>query len=527
MKQSDLTIGGDRTDMNMYSLFDIFPENNKELILEFSSQISALVLSQQKDGVTVISTRIYKAVRQDLLLLTEDAKQRRSRTTGVICNVFTERIYAGDVLKVRVKVLQAIKNSIGKYLFRSLKGWAQTEAEFQKINLFFDRVMLELINNHTDNKASKQDKELIRKLKIVKNDLQLQLNLMYQFIKSSPVGLAGCDDEFNVKFWNPMAARMTGYEQSFIIGKNFDTILSGKSRAVFRRKIPPEEHIRVRRLKINIQTKTGGNFHSLISMNRIGSADKVPIRYVISFADLSIEEKLHTQVQKIDQLSALARLADAIMHDIRNPISALALNIDVLSQIMEESDMHSVQIEKVLQKINRQIGELGRNLNQYVGYSGITELQMEPFDLGEILEELFLDTKVRASAGNVKLQYKRPRTDLTVYGDWRQLVRVFRNLLDNALESVDRAGEINITARHRSGNIYITVADNGTGIPPENIHSIYQPYFTTKQNGTGLGLFIVREIVRGHHGKIYCTSKARYGTRFTVSLPTPEKYKKE
>ena len=511
---------------NTFRQTGFFTESSQEFVAGLRSRIPAEILSGTDRRVNSLLTRIYKGFCMDLEAAAAGTGQKKLHSTAVIRNNFSEAVYTAETSRIRLRVWLALKNTVFQYIDPGTSD--KQKRKFSGFATYvLDRVLIELTDApKAVSKESRKDKELIQKLKIVKNDLQVQLNLMYQFIKSSPVGLAGCDDQLKVQFWNPMAVRMTGYEQSFIIGKNFDKILSVRSREVFRKKISHREQSRVRRLKLNIKTKTGGNFHSLISINPVSSGEPVPIRYVISFTDLSIEEIMQTQVRKIDQLSALARLADAIMHDIRNPISALALNIDVLTGILEENRLTSAGMEKVLEKINRQIGELTRNLNQYVGYSGITELQMEPFDLNELMDELVLDTRVQGSVRNISLTYKKSRKDLTIYGDWRQLVRAFRNLINNALEAVGKKGRIDIATRVSNGNIHFSVIDNGPGIPPENIHSIYQPYFTTKQNGTGLGLFIVREIVREHRGKIYCTSKPGFGTRFTISLPRLQKSKR-
>lgn len=502
----------------------IFPASNPDFIAALREHIPDGTATGSETQVNSLLLRIYKNFLLDLDSVLAGDDPPKLRTATVIRNFFRETVFSVETAHKRLIFWLALKNTVYEQINVHASGRLKKELSGSASHIL-DRVLIEMTAvPQAVSKESRKDKELIRKLKIVKNDLQVRLNLMYQFIKSSPVGLAGCDDRMKVKFWNPMAVRMTGYEQSYIIDKNFDRVLSARSREVFRKKISQREHSRVRRLKLNIKTKTGGNFHSLISLNPITSGEPVPIRYVISFTDLSIEEIMQTQVRKIDQLSALARLADAIMHDIRNPISALALNIDIMTQILEEKNLTTAGMQKVLDKINRQIGELTRNLGQYVGYSGITELQMEPFDLNEVLDELILDTRVQGSQRNISLAYKKSRKELMIYGDWRQLVRAFRNLINNALEAVGKKGQIDIITRVSNGNIHFSVIDNGPGIPAENIHSIYQPYFTTKQNGTGLGLFIVREIVREHRGKIYCTSKSGYGTRFTISLP---KLKKE
>jgi signal transduction histidine kinase len=273
-------------------------------------------------------------------------------------------------------------------------------------------------------------------------------------------------------------------------------------------------------MKLNIQTRDGGIFNAYVFMSRLKTEIKQKVQYIFNIVDLSKDEKLKTQLEKIEQLGAIARLSDAIMHDVRNPINSLALNIDVLTQLHTKRSFHSEEMSDILVKINRQISTLAQNLNRYVGYSKITELKLEPIDVGETLNELILDTHLLLTEKRISLNFRQPKSQLLINGDWNQIIRVFRNLIDNAIDAIGTKGSIDVTVRKRNNNIIISIVDSGSGINPENLLNVFKPYFTTKDKGSGLGLFIVREIVRAHHGRIYCKSSVDQGTRFTVSIPT-------
>lgn len=109
--------------------------------------------------------------------------------------------------------------------------------------------------------------------------------------------------------------------------------------------------------------------------------------------------------------------------------------------------------------------------------------------------------------------------ELQVFGDWLQLQRIFMNLLDNAADAIGRKGTIELRLRRRGKRVLVSFSDDGRGMTPAEKRRIYTPYFSTKPSGTGLGLFVVREIVRAHRGRITCVTRPGQGTRFTLSFP--------
>jgi PAS domain S-box-containing protein len=363
-----------------------------------------------------------------------------------------------------------------------------------------------------------RNNKTIENLKIVKSDLQKQLNLTYQLIKASPVGLAGCDSKLNVQLWNPVAEKLTGYKLSDIIGNSILAVFTLPSQNLIQNHFLSASS-RKRRLKLNIQTKYGGIFNAYVSIIKLESTIKQKIQYTINFIDLGSEEILKSQLEKIEQLGAIARLSDAIMHDVRNPINALALNIDVLTQLLPAGSIIDSNISTIIEKIDRQISTLSSNLNRYVGYSRITELKVDPLDIRDPLNELILETRHSLAGRQISLNYHRSRNKLMILGDWNQLNRVFRNLIDNAVDAIETKGVIDIYVKQRNNNIVVSIKDDGHGIEQENLPNVFKSYFTTKEKGNGLGLFIVREIIRAHNGRVYCTSSSGKGARFTVSIP--------
>ena len=502
---------------------DIF-ENHEELITKIKHSFLAIddtkISDHQIDQLVKIIEEIINSFKKDLQKDVSKKHHKANNLTKTIITLSQEKNGLLSNLYKQIQVLIVIRKVLTEN-FSSMRSDRLVEKE-QAISIWnvLDNASLNLCKRYEaeNTKNTHRDKSIIEKLKIVKNDLQRQLNSTYQLIKDLPIGMAGCDSDLNIKLWNPTAVNMTGYRPADIIGNSILNIFSTPSQNVFLSHLT-HEYSRIKRLKLNIQTKEGGIFNAFVFNNKLTTEVKQNIQYIINFIDLRKDEKLKSQLEKIEQLSAIARLSDAIMHDVRNPINSLALNIDVLTQLFSGKFSFSEDLNEILNKINRQISNLTNNLKQYIGYSKITELLFEPIDIREPLNELILDTRHQILGRNINITYHGSDKKLMIYGDWNQLIRVFRNLMDNAIDAIGNKGNIDVFVKKTNKNVNISMVDDGRGIKSENLPNVFRPYFTDKEKGSGLGLFIVREIVRAHNGKVYCYSTINQGSRFTVSIP--------
>jgi len=396
--------------------------------------------------------------------------------------------------------------------------------QLSRLNRILDKTIVSLNEwwEHEQQKQHLDDLIVVEELKIVKNDLQQQLNTIYQILKESPIGIVGCDDEFNVQIWNSMATKLTGFQQADILRKSFLDLLNAESRQQFLEKVNSEKRL-INRFRLKIKSREGTEFRAIISLSRIKFMTNNRVKHVISFLDLKNDQTIRSQYRKINQLSGIARLASAIMHDIRNPINSLGLNLEVLEQLIEPAQSANPLIEEILQKVYRQIGLLSQSLNQYLQYSRLIELSFEPLEITTQLANLITELRHEYISKNIVLKFRKPEREQWVSGDWFQLRRALVNIIQNATEILGAEGIIQLAASQKNGKLLIRIIDNGPGIESERLKKIFEPYYSTKKTGTGLGLFIVREIVHSHHGRIYCTSKPGAGARFTISLPVISK----
>lgn len=219
-----------------------------------------------------------------------------------------------------------------------------------------------------------------------------------------------------------------------------------------------------------------------------------------------------------EKLASIGHLAASIAHEINNPLMPIALLLEQLEEslraakfpidfqdleIVRENVMRIQRIVRSLLDFARQDAEL-RVLDVSRLLFAVEKLNRHSFEM----ERMQISTEVEKS--------------LLVYGSKDQLEAVFMNLVLNARAAMKSGGRLSIRAYAQEQQVITHFEDTGSGIPPENLDRIFDPFFSTKQTGTGLGLFVCYGVIQGHHGTISVESEVGKGTRFTISLPRHE-----
>jgi two-component system nitrogen regulation sensor histidine kinase NtrY len=221
-------------------------------------------------------------------------------------------------------------------------------------------------------------------------------------------------------------------------------------------------------------------------------------------------------------MEAWREVARRIAHEIKNPLTPIQLSAERLRKRyarMLEDD--GGILDKCTTTIIQQVDELKNLVNEFAQFARLPSAQLTSNDLNEIVSEaLFL---FKEGHKDIEFQFHSeviPQLEL----DREQIKRVLINLLDNAVAAVNGAGEIRLsTAFDRArGVVTLEVADNGCGLTTETRSRIFEPYFSTKENGTGLGLTIVSQIIEDHRGYVRALNNEPRGTRFSIELPVRE-----
>jgi signal transduction histidine kinase len=232
--------------------------------------------------------------------------------------------------------------------------------------------------------------------------------------------------------------------------------------------------------------------------------------------DITEQQKTRERLMHSERLAAMGRLSAQVAHEIRNPLSSLALNVDLLA---DECAPLGEEAQHLLQAITREVERLTEVTEEYLRLSRLRPPVMGREDVGHLLSELvsFMSEDMRRRGVECSLALGE---GAEVLADPAQLRQALMNILRNSLESMPTGGQLRVTTRRQLGTIEIEVRDSGIGMNEHVLGRIFDPFYTTKDGGTGLGLPITQQIVAEHGGEISCDSQPGSGTAIRVALPT-------
>lgn len=227
-------------------------------------------------------------------------------------------------------------------------------------------------------------------------------------------------------------------------------------------------------------------------------------------------ERLHrTQMSRAEHLATLGEMATGLAHEIRNPLAGIAGVIEIIGRDLPSSSPARSVVKDVRQEISR-INQIVTDLLQTARPH---PPRVRKSDLNVTVEHAVMLGRQQALAKSVEINLHKDASLPEVEHDSDQIHQVLLNLLLNALQAIDQRGKIEVTLSRRGSNAAIEVTDNGRGIPPDHLPNIFRPFYTTKGEGTGLGLSLARRIIEDHQGHIDVSSTVGKGTTFAVILP--------
>jgi signal transduction histidine kinase len=230
--------------------------------------------------------------------------------------------------------------------------------------------------------------------------------------------------------------------------------------------------------------------------------------------------------QKLDEhLAMLGRLACTLSHEIRNPLGALFVLIDVLEEELQQPMAdHSAQVPQILTDMKMMLSRMDDLVQDYLSLARLAELRLEPVELGAVVETYAQEMHKQCSCRGITLSLDGLSSLGQVNLHQNAFRRVLINLMQNAIDAMPPGGELILRGRQAGSWASLGVQDTGEGMSADQLSQLFVPFHTTKANGTGLGLYVVREILAAHGGVITVTSTPGIGTTCLVRLPlaTPE-----
>src|SRR5579862_8897516 len=281
----------------------------------------------------------------------------------------------------------------------------------------------------------------------------------------------------------------------------------------------------VQRPMVELQEKIGqvgaGDLNVSVSFSRrndeIGELGRNFNRMVEQLRETRKEiERLHqTQMSRAEHFATLGELAAGLAHEIRNPLAGIAGVVEIVGRdLPPESPARAV-----VKDVRIEIAQINRILTDLLQTARPHPPAIRRSNLNTTVEHAVMLARQQALSRPIEITFTKNSALPEIEHDSDQIHQVLLNLLLNAIQAIEGTGQIRVDIEARGDSAAMIVSDTGRGIPSEHLPNIFRPFYTTKGNGTGLGLSLARRIVEQHHGRIEVTSAVGKGSKFVVSLP--------
>lgn len=342
-----------------------------------------------------------------------------------------------------------------------------------------------------------------QRLEYTSADLQTARALNENIVVSIPSGLIGYGLDGRVIFFNPSAERITGIESATALGQRLSDLLPSLAEQ-------PDRPASIR-WEARFRTPAGEARTLGLARSALMDGSGAQVGWLVIFRDLSRVRQLEMRIRRSEKFAAIGRMAAGIAHEIRNPLASMSGSI----QMMRGGDADPMQA-RLMDIVLREIDRLNQLISDFLQFARPSPPDLREVDLAELLAEVQTMFDNRGEAARLVIEVDEP---CGVWADPARLRQVVWNLLLNAADAMPQSGQITIRAERREDDVRIAVQDDGVGMAPDVIEHIFDPFYTTKPEGTGLGLAQVHRIVEEHAGTLEVDSRPDVGTTFTVVLP--------
>jgi PAS domain S-box-containing protein len=320
---------------------------------------------------------------------------------------------------------------------------------------------------------------------------------------------------------NHTAAALLGVPPEALVGKPLIAFIAQHDRRVFHAQMSRlMKHKRVQAWEIHIQPHRGHPFPADITIAVSRGVQGMRTTLLWLLRDLTERKRFEEELRHAEQLTLLGKLAASVAHEIRNPLSTVFLHTDLLEEELQQlpAAPHAPLLE-FLAEIKTGLTRMRDIAEDYLSLARLRHLQPAPADFGAFLTA-FAQTQQPSCARHGTTLSLEGIADLgEVWFRQSTFHRALLNLVQNAIDAMPQGGTLTLRGQRTATHLTLEVSDTGVGIPAEQLSLLFTPLRTTKPQGTGLGLYVVREIIAAHGGTLTVQSEPGRGTTFTITLP--------
>jgi two-component system sensor histidine kinase AtoS len=355
-----------------------------------------------------------------------------------------------------------------------------------------------------------------------------KLEQVYQFhkgvVQNISSGIITIDFEGGITFVNTTALKLIEYEYSELVGKSVRVLFADQNECEQILNILLKNKNMFESKEVNILSRSRKIIPIGFTTTLLDIADVKYNGVVLSFRDLTNIHNFRSRLERIDRLTTLGEVSAGIAHEIRNPLAGIKSSAQVLEESFSPGDFRAELIRRIIKEIDRS-NEL---LKKFFKFAKPGKPKQDFIAVENIINGVCVLLSSKMNKKNIIYNAIFDKNMPKVYVDENQIEQVLINLFLNAIDAMNQGGALSVSTRlvkisddpEQKSLVAITIEDQGCGIEKENIKKIFNPFFSTKSDGVGLGLSISSRLVEENGGRIEVESEVGRGTRFSVLLPT-------
>ena len=345
--------------------------------------------------------------------------------------------------------------------------------------------------------------------------------LLDMVLESMTDGIVVTDGQNRVILYNKSAERLLHFTGDVLESALWEAVSNRDLAGFFFQKLLSQEKVADREFTLGSDTPRIFSV-SILPLVRAGSVQG----NLVHVEDVTERRSREARLRRAESLASLTTLAAGVAHEIKNPLGSMGIHLQLIQKkIGGKSRVDPRTIGSHLDVIGEEVDRLNRIVVDFLFAVKPMDTRLEEGDINLVIQELLEFVRPEMDQAGVRIESSlSPKVPLLRI-DARFIKQALLNLIKNAVAAMPEGGTLRVETRRADGEALVRVSDTGTGIPEEIMGKVFEPYFTTKPFGTGLGLTIVFKIVKEHFGDISVSSRVGEGTTVTLSLPIPQKEK--
>ena len=331
-----------------------------------------------------------------------------------------------------------------------------------------------------------------------------------EIVSNLPVGLVVVGPDGNITHLNRDAAALLGADAKTVINQSVDDVLPANIIKLSEDGASMKTPI-TRELSIKVAGKSSP---VNISVAPVVTDEGLHLGKIFILSDLTEIHRLQSEMRQREKMAAIGNLAAGIAHEVRNPLSSIKGFATYFAGLFDEGSESQKAAKVMISETER----LNRVISELLEFSRPSDFKLRKTDMNIVIDTVSRLLQQDAVSQGVEVEIHVDQDLPHIELDADRIVQALLNIGLNGIQAMETGGQLSINVRASDSRLLIEMSDTGIGIPEKDKEIIFDPYFTTKNQGTGLGLAVVRKIVEGHGGKIDIASTAGKGTTFTISF---------